>query len=136
MISVLKEAVHVQFNPKIERLDFEVFQNNTSLDITMFSNTKDLNEVFNEKGDEKYFAGSKSIWENLNYFQEDDDFDFDFFYANYEDADVTYIDAVVEWLGRCWDEAGGDKITIPSYIKRHDSGWYFNLRDKKWVKDI
>lgn len=134
IVNVLKETIKAQFNPRIERLDFEMFQNSTSLDIVMFSYTKDFNGVYNEKGEEKYFTGDKDIWEGLIYFPENDEFDFDNFNDTCEKPDTVWEDAVVEWFGKCWDKAGGDKINIPTYIERHDTSFYFNLKSKKWEK--
>ncbi len=42
---------------------------------------------------------------------------------------------MAEWFGECWHEAGGASFPIPASINHHDSSRYFDLRQRRWVRE-
>ncbi len=58
--------------------------------------------------------------------------------SGYEEAGVATFESgagvLAEWFGECWHVAGGAAFPIPAYINLHDSSWYFDLRERRWVR--
>ena len=59
--------------------------------------------------------------------------------ATYEGGGVATFESgarvMAEWFGECWHAAGGDKFPVPAYINLHDSSYYYDLRELRWVSD-
>jgi hypothetical protein len=57
----------------------------------------------------------------------------------FEDAGVATFESgarvMAEWFGECWHAAGGATFPIPAYINLHDSSRYFDLRERRWVRN-
>lgn len=58
----------------------------------------------------------------------------------YEQAGVRTIERgarlLAEWFGECWHKAGGASFPLPAFIHLHDSNRYYDLRAKRWVKEL
>ncbi len=39
------------------------------------------------------------------------------------------------WFADCWDAAKGNEIRVPAYLSHHDSYFYYDLRNRKRVKE-
>ena len=58
----------------------------------------------------------------------------------FEDAGIgTYgrgAELLSRWFADCWDRAGGAAFPLPAFIYLHDDTSYYDLRAKRYVKEL
>ena len=131
MISKIDEFNSMELHPDTQRIDCEVFQGNETISIRAFMMDEDLNEVFNSEG-QTFVDGSIELLHDIDYHPSYetvsriyDRFD--------QEADTLFIDTVVDWFSHCITKSEVS-VDIPVYIKRHGSGWTFDLQTKEWIE--
>lgn len=137
LIGNLKKVLDYKFHSEVDLLDFSASIEPTrfELSITMFSMDDEGSEVYE---DGPHFSGSEDILPEIEYHQLDSDQVEDFF-EFYEKNEETLVPleqkTFTDWFTRCWKEAGGDALNLPSYFVFHDDYKSYDLTNDKWVDD-
>jgi hypothetical protein len=136
----LKEVFAYHFSPEVELLDFSAFIEPTTfeLSIRMFTMDKTANEVFYEAADPAIFAGSEEVLPETTYYQLNED-QSDAFFAFYEENEEVLLpgeqNVMANWFRDCWEKAGGQEVSLPSYFVFHDDYRSFDLKKNQWIDD-
>ena len=140
LISNISKIVDYNFFTEIDILDFvaSIEPTRFELSIRMFSMDKVANEVFYEEDDNKVFAGSIDVLQDIEYYHLSDS-QFDEFLDFYEENEDEIYDkeqrVFTNWFYNCWIKAGGQNFKLPSYFVFHDDDKSFNLKENKWISD-
>ncbi|GER89004.1 hypothetical protein KDW_31660 [Dictyobacter vulcani] len=135
--SQLQTIVTARFHPHVVLLDTEVFPDGLreGVPLRMFLLDAHNSEVFHH--DATFFLPSsigllEAVKEVIPPSEEDRQ-------KLYEEAGVETIEiemsTLIEWFVACWMRAGGQHVTLPAYICRHDDQESFDLHQMKWVAD-
>lgn len=134
LINNLNQISELVFNPSIDLIDFEIFVDPMDfiVNIMMFSMDGEANEVFNEIGQESYFAGSKEILSEIIFYDNIDEDIFDNDELLNKIGEI--IDkAIIGWFVSCWKKSTCNIVNLPCYVGFHDDIVSYDLKNNIWI---
>lgn len=130
LVPALREIVGTPVPPVVKLLAFEMQSDWRSFPVHVFA-------VDDQSPDEAYFEPPfyAQLLPDAGPLIQEGAIDQD----GYEEAGVATFESgaavMAEWLGECWQAAGGASFPIPAYIHHHDRSRYFDLRARRWASD-